>query len=1053
MTVIIIMSAMAGKAQFYNGMNMSFGKNRVQWKDFNWSYYRTDNFDVYYYQGGDELAQYVRRYATSEIPLLERKMSNHFTKKVQFIVFNNLSDLKQSNINSEDVEEHNTGGVTRVIGAKVILYFDGDYVHFERQLREGVAQLLLSQVLNGTSIGSQIRNSYRYAVPEWFQNGLCAYVANDWDSYSEDLLQIGILSGKYEKINKLRGEDARIAGYSFWRFIEEQYDTSAVNDVLSLSASTQNVKKSLLYVTGKPFKELAKQWYSFQSERCKTLIQKTPDELLRLKYRKYRSFTEPQISPDGQRIAYVSNDEGKIGIWIEDLTSGKRKRLFRSGYRSDEYIDTSFPLLAWHPRGDILSFIIEDKGQILLYNLDVESGETGQTNLFEFQKITSFSYAHKQRKIVLSATRNGKPDIFVYNLFSNTVEQITDDYFTDNSPVFSADDRQIIFSSNRSTDTAAPIVQPNVQGSQYDIFAFDYATKNPVMQNLTRQHVSNNIKPEVFPDGSMLYLSDTNGFYNLYEAIPDSAISYIDTTIHYRYFTHTNRITDYSTSIVSYSYNPKERKIAMLLPGKAGERIFLTRQQSGNQDVNIQQMNGFAQRRIIDEYGRTHEDTLKTISSHRLKGSFKTSPKAGQNGNNIQNKTLESLAREPDRVKDTVLRPNNYYVELFPDKLISQIDFTELNCSYQPFTGGYAPVYLYSGLNIFLGATLCDLMKDYRIDLGVKLNTSLINNEYILKFSNLRKRLDKTLTLHRFVTDNYQTYYYRTFTDEMFYTLSYPFSEILSIRGTAIYRNDYQVSLAIDNVSLSEKNSMENWVGLRGELVYDNSRKLETNIYTGSRGKMFCEYHQLVARQTSNLIVVGFDYRKYTRIHRNFIWANRIAGSNSFGKNKLIYYMGGVDNWILARFDTGTPIDYTQNYAYQTLATNMRGFKQNIRNGNSFLVCNSELRFPIFSYLSGTPINSSFIRDFQIVAFGDLGTAWNGWNPFDPDNSYYTTVINDGNLHINVTEQKNPFVGGIGFGLRTSLFGYFIRGDMAWGIENGVVRKNPQFYLSFNLDF
>ncbi len=1053
MTVIIIMSAMAGKAQFYNGMNMSFGKNRVQWKDFNWSYYRTDNFDVYYYQGGDELAQYVRRYATSEIPLLERKMSNHFTKKVQFIVFNNLSDLKQSNINSEDVEEHNTGGVTRVIGAKVILYFDGDYVHFERQLREGVAQLLLSQVLNGTSIGSQIRNSYRYAVPEWFQNGLCAYVANDWDSYSEDLLQIGILSGKYEKINKLRGEDARIAGYSFWRFIEEQYDASAVNDVLSLSASTQNVKKSLLYVTGKPFKELAKQWYSFQSERCKTLLQKTPDELLRLKYRKYRSFTEPQISPDGQRIAYVSNDEGKIGIWIEDLTSGKRKRLFRSGYRSDEYIDTSFPLLAWHPRGDILSFIIEDKGQILLYNLDVESGETGQTNLFEFQKITSFSYAHKQRKIVLSATRNGKPDIFVYNLFSNTVEQITDDYFTDNSPVFSADDRQIIFSSNRSTDTAAPIVQPNVQGSQYDIFAFDYATKNPVMQNLTRQHVSNNIKPEVFPDGSMLYLSDTNGFYNLYEAIPDSAISYIDTTIHYRYFTHTNRITDYSTSIVSYSYNPKERKIAMLLPGKAGERVFLTRQQSGNQDVNIQQMNGFAQRRIIDEYGRTHEDTLKTISSHRLKGSFKTSPKAGQNGNNIQNKTLESLAREPDRVKDTVLRPNNYYVELFPDKLISQIDFTELNCSYQPFTGGYAPVYLYSGLNIFLGATLCDLMKDYRIDLGVKLNTSLINNEYILKFSNLRKRLDKTLTLHRFVTDNYQTYYYRTFTDEMFYTLSYPFSEILSIRGTAIYRNDYQVSLAIDNVSLSEKNSMENWVGLRGELVYDNSRKLETNIYTGSRGKMFCEYHQLVARQTSNLIVVGFDYRKYTRIHRNFIWANRIAGSNSFGKNKLIYYMGGVDNWILARFDTGTPIDYTQNYAYQTLATNMRGFKQNIRNGNSFLVCNSELRFPIFSYLSGTPINSSFIRDFQIVAFGDLGTAWNGWNPFDPDNSYYTTVINDGNLHINVTEQKNPFVGGIGFGLRTSLFGYFIRGDMAWGIENGVVRKNPQFYLSFNLDF
>ena len=65
----------------------------------------------------------------------------------------------------------------------------------------------------------------------------------------------------------------------------------------------------------------------------------------------------------------------------------------------------------------------------------------------------------------------------------------------------------------------------------------------------------------------------------------------------------------------------------------------------------------------------------------------------------------------------------------------------------------------------------------------------------------------------------------------------------------------------------------------------------------------------------------------------------------------------------------------------------------------------------------------------------------------------FNTHIVDGNLDITVTEMKDPLVGGIGFGLRTTLFGYFIRGDVAWGIQDGKINDKPRFYLSFNLDF
>lgn len=1044
-------------AQFYNGMNMPFGKNRVQWGDFHWSYYQNDNFDVYFYQGGGDLAKYAQAYAKDQIPRLETRLNSRFGKKIQFILFNSMADFKQSNIGLEEEENGNTGGITKIIGSKVILYFDGDYTHFEAQIREGIARLLFSQVMNGTSVGSQIRNSYRYDIPKWFRDGLVDYIADNWDSHKEAQLQRGITSGNYKKINHLQNDDASIAGHSFWNFIDEQYGSKAFNDILALAESTSNVRKALLYVTGKEYKPLIEEWFSFYKARYETLMTNKPTDVMSLKYKKHRTFTQPSISPNGKTIAYVSNDEGKIRLWLEDMHNGKRQQLYTAGYRSDEHIDTSFPLLAWHPNGEILSFIIEEEGKIQLYNLDINSGKKANTYLFDFQKVSSFSYAHKSRKIVLAATRMGKPDIYVYNLFSNTLEQITNDYDTDLDPVFTFDDRQIVFSSNRENDTLKPSTEIRFQHKQFDLYAYDYNNKGTLLRNLTQQRFSNNLRPEAQRDGSLLYLNDTSGFFNLYQIRFDSAISHIDTIVHYRYFGKREQLTDYSANIIDYSYQPRDHKAAMLMADKDGEKFFMSPVLRGR-DQNVRQMNPYAQKRLLTGLRQKEKDTIAgPLSKRRFSSSHRYPRRKKQINSTFGNDTAilvqQEAAPPKPRPKDSIQRPNNYYVELFADQLMSQIDFTSMNYSYQPFTGGNMPIYLNSGFNVFLGTKLKDLMEDHRIELGVKLNTSLVNNEYMLRFSDFGKRLDKSLTLHRYVTDLADRYYYRTITNEAFYTLSYPFSEILSLRFTTIYRNDHKVNLAIDDYSLAEKDTYENWGGIRTELVYDNAKHLGTNLLVGARGKVFAEYHQKIAKNTANMAVIGFDYRHYTRISRNFIWANRIAGSTSFGQQKLIYYMGGVDNWILARFDDRTPIDYTQNYAYQTLATNMRGFGQNIRNGNNFIVLNSELRFPLFSYFANRPINFNFIKDFQLVAFGDLGTAWTGWNPYDPSNSLYTTHLHDGNLNISVTEMKEPLVGGIGVGLRTTLFGYFIRGDMAWGIEDGKISKKPMFHLSFNLDF
>ena len=113
----------------------------------------------------------------------------------------------------------------------------------------------------------------------------------------------------------------------------------------------------------------------------------------------------------------------------------------------------------------------------------------------------------------------------------------------------------------------------------------------------------------------------------------------------------------------------------------------------------------------------------------------------------------------------------------------------------------------------------------------------------------------------------------------------------------------------------------------------------------------------------------------------------------TWGNQKVIYYLGGVDGWLKLRenenidVNTGTHSyryfnpspapDPDADYAYQALAVNLRGFKQNVANGNNNLIINSEIRMPVFTTLFNRPINNAFVRNFQLVQFVDLGTACN----------------------------------------------------------------------------
>ena len=147
--ILLLASGTAIHAQFYQGSQNEFGKNRVQYREFLWQQYRFKEYDTYFYEGGQQLATFTSKVAKKNMLALEDVFDYTISDKIQFIVYNTHADFKQSNIGITGDEQYNIGGATRIVGSKVFLYFEGDYVKFEKQIKDGIARVLVGTILYG----------------------------------------------------------------------------------------------------------------------------------------------------------------------------------------------------------------------------------------------------------------------------------------------------------------------------------------------------------------------------------------------------------------------------------------------------------------------------------------------------------------------------------------------------------------------------------------------------------------------------------------------------------------------------------------------------------------------------------------------------------------------------------------------------------------------------------------------------------------------------------------------------------------------------------------
>ena len=100
-------------------------------------------------------------------------------------------------------------------------------------------------------------------------------------------------------------------------------------------------------------------------------------------------------------------------------------------------------------------------------------------------------------------------------------------------------------------------------------------------------------------------------------------------------------------------------------------------------------------------------------------------------------------------------------------------------------------------------------------------------------------------------------------------------------------------------------------------------------------------------------------------------------------------------------------------------------------------------------------VNSNFWKNFQLVGFYDIGSAWTGLSPFESGSAPPRIVTNNAQppLIAIVNDFKSPWLVGYGAGVRTVLWGYYLKFDVAWGVEDFITNEKPKGYLTFGYDF
>lgn len=1096
------------------GQYFRFGKNKVHYQDQEWYYVQSEHFTIYFYEGGQYLANYTAKEAEQAYSQIARLFQYRISKRIPLIAYLSHGDFSVTNAVDLPTYSEGIGGVTELFKNRIAIPFTGDYQEYRKVVHHEIVHAVINDIYFGGSLQAIIQNNIQTRLPAWFNEGLAEYAAQGWDTVSDMYVREAILGNHLPPINYLAGFYAYRGGQSVWDYIAEQYGSEKVGEILQRLRLTRSIEGSFKRSTGLSVDELSEKWQQSLREIYfpEVAARENINDIARAIITREQGFynTSPALSPLGDRLAFITTTSGLFDIYLASSSDGTIIRRLVEGQTSAafESLHILTPGITWNPDGTQIAVSVKRGPHDVIAFIDVQTGAVRQIDVPEIEQILSLAWSPDGRRMAMDGVHQAQSDIYILDLETNKLVNLTRDIFSDHEPSWSPDGSRIVFHSDRGEHVELGVNNTdNFDLSEYEVLGQDVyllTLGSDTVQRLTENSDWEARSADFGPDNNrIIYISDENGILNLYEMELDLRRS--------------RPLTDVTIGVSQMSLSADGRRAALVSLKEGTPSIFVLRnpfdralgraalrpnvwaQRVGHSaavpapaitlaSTHMREKNPYI-RDVLDgvRYARGRERIKqRTFDVDRL-AALVSEVRRNREENALPGSSLASADRNPAgrNTGDATISPfdttfSNGRVDFRNYRFSSAFEGasrtkSSLSLSLAPpaterilldANGNYVPrkykldfspdiVYGAAGYDALYGVQgitqmmFSDMLGDHRIVVATNLLIDLRNSDYILSYTYLPERVDWTFsTFHmsRLLADFEERVptYYRYRQYGAGLEASYPIDKF----------QRFDVSLSLIGVSQADITDVTRPSRTRAllspRLTYTRDGTTPGYIYptNGSRLALSVSGSALsFTKDRIRFLTVLGDARTYASFGKgNYVIALRASGGTSLGPDKQLFYTSGVLNWINRNFDqlNGFPISDVADFVFATPILPLRGYSINTSNGSNFGLLNAEFRFPLVAALLPGPIPIIPLYNISGQAFVDAGAVWGGRGS---DTRFNFTRENESGKRV-----LDDVLIGTGVGLRTLFLGYPIRLDFAWPF-NGRTFGDRRTYVSIGFDF
>ncbi|MGJ1328287.1 MULTISPECIES: hypothetical protein [Sphingobacterium] len=955
--------------------------NRFQYKRYKWKVLPVGAFRVYYPQGYDSLASFT----SVQLPLIAEKVKKEMGVPVKatpnIILYPAIDQLYTSNIGLKG-EGHLPFPTIYLKGSRVTLAFDGSYEHFRTQLAGAWARLCWEEQFQNDLEEQAL--SRRQLMPAWFREGAIVYFARGWRLVDEDNWLS--LQGGRQDWEQLSAAHPEQAGQAFCYFLSRRYRPDAARQLVFQLRKGKSLSRAVRLVAKRPLDTLTQQCLRFYRERMDTTLSATDtlrDQLLQA--HKGSKLQRLLYSADGKQVAYVTEKEHKRRLYITSITELQQLQQSKSVQRyllppwMEDHEADPYPLLHWSEADKQWYAVQPEQGWVQVKRYGAGGALIDRHKLYGVDGVSAI-LGWSRDQWLMAAYRKAKSDIVVYNAASLRFSPLTDDPEDNTEPAWDAGRTQLLYRSGYPSDS---------------LYHADSITKPYGIYSKTITGIKGSAKQAdrlLWRDTAYVSFHDPQGLAG-----------------------NTIRLQQSTTGSLQDD---------TLSPGQYPAAVPGNRIRPWLRDY-------LADKRRQDSLAALERQWKKDEESSFLGGVLKGKDSKGA-ASRQRDSLLRALAYTPAKVRPYVLQ---LYSAYFSARINNDYYINRM----QPYQG-YLGSFKFPEVGAMVNGGFSDLFENHHFNIGYRMPAGTEGSDFFFRYENTAKRLDWHVLFFRKV-ESLQPDAQRDWKDEQgrpypqmakvkthYYELGvqYPLHYDWSIGFTAAARRDRTVFLASDRYSLNFE-ALQQWWSINTFTVSANKlHALSPFLYKGWDARLLTDVMVSTGKQATLLYATALRFSYHQPLYRDINFVLRGNVGHSGGQSQVLYNFGGVDNNIVPRTDTTVRFKQEAPYAFQTLVTPFRGYRQNSLYGGSYVLFNADLYIPLFSRLIPLRTGFSALNNLQLGLFTDFAA----------------TARKQDHLPAAPTHLQS-----FGCSARTILVGYPIRFDLAWPQQG--FSAQPVWYLSF----